>query len=135
MHSCPVAGPSGAVQHCALACTVNGDCRSGERCKWYVGARGCGVYGGGANGASCSSAADCGGQRTCLAWPGGYCARAGCTSQTDCEAGTRCVPEGGVNVCAVDCAADFDLCRWAEDHWCDYRTDTSGTVREVCVPF
>jgi hypothetical protein len=135
MHGCPPVGPAPAPRACALSCTTNAQCRAEEACKWFVGERGCGRRGTGANGARCASAADCGGQRTCLDWPGGYCARAGCRSNADCEGGTFCVPQGGINVCAVDCSANVDLCRWAEDHWCDIRTDLSGTRRDVCVPF
>lgn len=135
MHSCPETGPAGAPRHCASACTVNAQCRAGEACKWFVGGRGCGRTGRGANGDPCTSSADCGGQRTCLPWPGGYCARAGCTSNADCEPGTYCISEGGIHVCAVDCPTlDDDPCRYAEGHYCDWRPTLGGGWQWVCVP-
>lgn len=132
MHSCPTWGPSGAARHCAESCTFNADCRAGEACKWFVEGRGCGPTGGGSNGASCASASDCGGQRTCVAWSGGYCARAACTSNANCETGTWCVSEGGVNVCALSCVSL--PCREAEGYTCDFRPTIGGTDRFVCVP-
>ena len=131
-HSCPTAGPSGAARHCAASCTVNSDCRDREACKRFVDGLGCGRTGGGANGASCASFADCGGQRTCVGWPGGYCARAACTSNADCETGTWCVTEGGLNVCALSCVSAS--CREAEGYACEFLPTLGGTERFVCVP-
>jgi hypothetical protein len=135
-HTCPTAGVAGSQRHCAMACDANSDCDPDFRCKWFVEGRGCGDYGGGANAAPCSTYADCGGQRTCVAWPGGYCARAGCDSNSDCESGTFCVTVGGVNVCALGCPdALNDPCRYSEEHWCDFVTTVSGASQWVCVPF
>ncbi len=132
MHSCPTAGPSGATRHCAADCSVNSDCRSSEACKWFVEGRGCGRRGSGANGDGCASYADCGGQRACLGWPGGYCARAGCTSNADCESGTYCVSSGGVNVCALHCVSA--PCREAEGYTCEYTPTMGDVARFVCLP-
>ncbi|MCZ7683656.1 MAG: hypothetical protein M5U28_34740 [Sandaracinaceae bacterium] len=131
-HSCPTYGPSGATRYCAASCTVNSDCREPEACKWFVEGRGCGRRGSGANGDGCASASDCGGQRTCLAWSGGYCARASCSTNADCETGTWCVSQGGVNVCALSCVSL--PCREAEGYSCDFLPTLGGTDRFVCVP-
>lgn len=131
-HSCPSGLPAGADRRCASACTVNGECRDREACKRFVGGRGCGATGSGGNGASCGSSTDCGGQRTCVSWPGGYCARASCASNDDCETGTWCVSRGGLNVCALSCVSAS--CREAEGYTCDFLPTLGGTERFVCVP-
>lgn len=132
MHSCPTYGPSGATRYCSASCTVNSECRDPEACKWFVEGRACGRRGSGANGDRCASAVDCGGQRTCVAWPGGYCARARCSTNADCETGTWCVSEGGVNVCALSCVSL--PCREAEGYTCAFRPTLGGTDRFVCLP-
>lgn len=135
-HLCPTTGPTGATRWCADGCTVNADCRTGEACKWYVEGRGCGRTGSGANGDPCTNATACGGQRTCVGWPGGFCARARCTSNADCEGGTFCIAEGGINVCAVDCPTlEDDPCRYGEGYDCQYRPTLGGSSQWVCVPF
>lgn len=131
-HSCPSALPPGAEAQCAAACTVNRDCRDREACKRFVSGRGCGATGSGANGASCTSSSDCGGQRTCLDWPGGYCARASCTTNDDCETGTWCIERGGVRACALSCVSL--PCREAEGYRCEFLPTLGGTDRFVCVP-
>jgi hypothetical protein len=133
-HSCPVAGPSGAARHCAASCTVNADCRVVEACKRFPEGTGCARRGSGANGARCASFADCGGQRACLDWFNGYCARARCTRNADCETGTFCVPVRGVNVCALDCWATDSTCRLSEGYSCDLIDDLAGEGQFVCVP-
>jgi len=136
MHSCVATGPAPAGRICAAECSANGDCRSGEACKWTVDGRGCGRTGSGQNGESCATLADCGGQRTCFDWPGGYCARVGCTDTSDCEQPeTTCLDVGGgTNVCVERCLSGS--CREAEGYECDLRPvigdDTPS--RFVCVP-
>lgn len=132
MHLCPDPGPSTAPSDCAAACLVNADCRANEACKWFAEGRACGERGAGALGAPCSSFRDCGVQRTCLDWPGGYCTRAGCTRNSDCESGTFCVDVGGVRACALDCAADMTRCR--SGYSCRATPDVAMTSRFVCRP-
>ncbi|MBZ0118809.1 MAG: PPC domain-containing protein, partial [Sandaracinaceae bacterium] len=132
MHTCSTGGPPPAANWCAMACTVNADCRSTEACKWFPEGRGCGARGSAANGDACATLADCGGQRACLSWPRGYCARAGCTSNSDCESGTYCVAQGGLNVCAKSCVVED--CREADGYTCAFRPTLGGTDRFVCVP-
>jgi len=131
-HACLDAGPIPAARHCGLTCTSNTDCRSSEACKWTLNGRGCAARGSGANGDRCSDFTQCGGQRTCVPWMGGYCARAGCSSNADCESGTYCVAEGGINVCALSCVST--PCRDAEGYSCEFRPTLGGTSRFVCVP-
>lgn len=133
MHLCPDPGPSTAASDCAAVCTLNTECRSTEACKWFATGRACGERGTAANGAACTSFRDCGGQRTCLDWPGGYCARAGCTTNADCETGTYCATHMGVSACALDCAADSSRCR-APSYTCRSLTDRGGTSRRLCAP-
>ncbi len=130
MHSCPTAGPEGTPRHCAASCTVNSECRSVEACKWFIEGRGCARRGSGANGDACASYAECGGQRACLPWPGGYCARASCSSNADCEDGTFCVSSGGINVCALHCVTTN--CR--SGYRCAYLPTMGDVNRFVCVP-
>ncbi|UJR82211.1 PPC domain-containing protein [Sandaracinus amylolyticus] len=133
-HLCPVYGPGSAARHCGATCTVNSDCRSTEACKWFAEGRACGVRGAGANGAACADATACGGQRACLAWPGGYCARAGCRTNADCESGTFCVTTSGVSACVLECESDVERCRDAEGYACDFVDDVGGTLHLACVP-
>lgn len=132
MHACLSAGPIPAASHCGQSCASNSECRSGEACKWTLDGRGCAATGGGSNGASCTDFTGCGGQRTCLPWVGGYCARARCSSNADCETGTYCVAEGGINVCALSCVST--PCRESEGYSCDFRPTLGGTSRFVCLP-
>jgi hypothetical protein len=133
-HVCPTYGPGAATRRCGATCAVNSECRSTEACKWFPEGRACGLRGGGANGAACVDATACGGQRACLAWRGGYCARAGCRGNADCESGTFCVAVGGANVCALECESDVDRCRSAESYACDFVDDVGGTLHLACVP-
>jgi hypothetical protein len=132
MHLCPDPGPSTGASDCAASCLVNADCRASEACKWFVEGRACAERGAGALGAACSSFRDCGVQRTCLDWPGGYCTRAGCTRNSDCESGTYCVDVDGVRACALDCAADATRCR--SGYLCRATPDVTATSRLVCRP-
>jgi hypothetical protein len=132
MHLCPDPGPSTAASDCVASCLVNADCRSSEACKWFVGGRGCAERGAGALGASCTSFRDCGVQRTCVDWPGGFCTRAGCTRNSDCESGTYCADVGGVRACALDCSTDMTRCR--SGYSCRATADVVGTSRFVCAP-
>ena len=132
-HLCPDPGPGAAASDCGATCTVNGDCRSTEACKWFTEGRACGERGAAANGAACASFRDCGGQRACLDWPGGYCARAGCATNADCETGTYCVTHMGVSACALDCATDSSRCR-APSYMCRTLPDRGSTSRRVCAP-
>ncbi len=134
MYACPAAGPGSAPRACTAPCTVNTDCRASEACKWFAEGRFCAARGAGANGAACTSYADCGGQRTCLATTGGYCARAGCASNADCETGTFCARVGGANVCAVSCLASDSVCRLSGGYACRSVTDVGGTSQRLCVP-
>ena len=88
--------------------------------------------GSGANGDSCASFDDCGGQRHCVDWPGGYCARQGCSSDGDCEADTRCVRVGEINACVLRCVSV--PCREAEGYQCELRATMGDGDRFVCVP-
>lgn len=132
MHSCVAGGPAPAESRCGEACTVNEDCRSEQACKFFPEGRFCGRRGSGSNGDACASFASCGGQRACLDWAGGYCARAGCTSNTDCETGTWCVAHGGRNVCALSCVSLS--CRESEGYSCEFVPTMGGTDRFVCLP-
>ena len=134
-HGCPTpAGPGATSSHCGLRCDVNRECRSDEGCKRFVTGNFCGVRGAGQNGDACASFTECGGQRACLPYPGGYCARAGCASNADCESDTRCVMIGGTGICAKQCAAGPDLCRQTEGYGCRLDTDVHGAMQFVCLP-
>lgn len=132
MHICMPAGPIPAAPTCGVECSVNSDCRGGEACKWNEAGRGCGDTGSGQNGDACTTFGDCGGQRSCVGWTGGYCARVGCSDNSDCESGTYCVTEGGLNVCAKSCV--IDPCRSAQGYMCRFRPTLGGTSRFVCLP-
>lgn len=132
MHLCMQGGRIPVAPVCGVECSVNTDCRSGEACKWNEAGRGCGETGSGANGDACLDLGDCGGQRSCVSWNGGYCARVGCTDNSDCESGTYCVTEGSMNVCAKSCV--IDPCRSAEMYSCRFRPTLGGTSRFVCLP-
>ena len=132
MHLCPDPGPSTAASDCGLSCLVNADCRSSEACKWFREGRACGTRGTGALGAACASFRDCGVQRSCIDWPGGYCTRARCGRNSDCESGSFCVTASSATACAIDCAADATRCR--AGYTCRTITDIAGSARSVCVP-
>lgn len=132
-HLCPDPGPSTAASDCASTCTVNTDCRSTEACKWFAEGRACGTRGAAFNGEACGSFRDCGGQRACIDWPGGYCARARCTTNADCETGTYCVAHMGINVCALDCTTDTSRCR-GPSYTCRTASDRGGASRRLCLP-
>lgn len=134
MHLCPTYGAGAAVRHCGLSCGVNSDCRAGEACKWFPEGRACGLRGSSANGAACADATACGGQRACVPWMGGYCARVGCRSNADCETGTYCVASGSMNICVLECESDLDRCRTAEGYVCDVVADVAGEIQFACVP-
>jgi len=130
---CPTPGP-GTASECGSSCSFNRDCRSGEACKWLPEGRYCGRTGSGANGDGCGDFTDCGGQRACLDWPGGTCARAGCSSNSDCETDTFCVSvDSGQPVCARSCADSDAICRTG--YRCAVEDDQGGSARRVCVPF
>jgi len=134
-HECPTAGPGDAASECGETCRVNADCRSSEACKWVPEGRYCERRGSGGNGEACETFADCGGQRACVPWIGGTCARAGCTSNGDCESGTACVESGlGYRVCALSCDDTIFRCRLDDGYTCDSLPDPEGTDRFVCVP-
>lgn len=131
---CPTAGPAPATSECGESCTVNSECRSVEACKRFATGRFCGRRGAGQNGDACADFTACGGQRACMPWPGGYCARAGCATNADCEAGTFCVDQGGTPVCLRSCWDSDSICRLAEGYVCDIVTDRGGTLQFACVP-
>jgi hypothetical protein len=131
-HACPSNGPSGGTRTCAMACATNRDCRSSEACKWLPEGRYCGARAVAQNGDPCGTFADCGGQRACLSYPGGYCARVGCSSHSDCESDTLCVDIGGQYVCARDCW-DLDVtCRTG--YSCTLSFDHDDDYQFVCAP-
>lgn len=164
-HTCPTSGPDWGASHCAAPCSVNGDCRTGEACKWLtdtvanpdypgpgesewmeVGVRGCAVRGDGANGTECTTFQDCGGQRTCVDFPDGYCARAGCTTNADCDEFTGlddvfCDPNiyydywfyDDLGICVRVCGDGEPDCRTG--YTCEERTDASGGTVTGCVPY
>jgi hypothetical protein len=130
---CPVAGPGGAQRRCVAPCAINGDCRTGEACKRFAEGRGCGRTGSGPNGGTCADFRDCGGQRACHVWPGGYCARLGCTSTADCEvAETFCASVAAHSVCVRRCGDGHPACRIG--YQCVLRNDLSGGEAFACVP-
>ncbi len=131
---CPMA-ERGASQ-CGDPCTTNGQCRTGEACKWLSGQRFCVETGSRGLNASCGSFTDCADQRTCVNFPNGSCLRAGCETQADCELNTFCVPSptGGANICARDCLVGDDLCRLGDGQVCASVTDVSSRSRFVCMP-
>jgi hypothetical protein len=122
-HLCPTAGPDEAPRHCSAVCEFNADCRdtavTPESCKWFPEGRACGRRGSAANGAACTSSADCGGQRACLDLPGGYCARANCFFNEDCETDTFCAEVVvGQWACVRRCGVGLAECRLAEGYEC-----------------
>ncbi|NOY89989.1 MAG: hypothetical protein GXP55_02180, partial [Deltaproteobacteria bacterium] len=131
---CPTAGPPPATSECGASCRVNTDCRSTESCKRFPEGRFCARRGSGRNGDGCADFTACGGQRACMPYRGGYCARAGCTSNSDCEAGTFCVDQAGAPVCLRSCWDGDSVCRLAEGYVCDVVTDRSGGEQFACVP-
>lgn len=133
-HLCPVAGPGAAVRHCAPACEVNSDCRSSSTnaCKRFAEGQGCARRGSAANGSACATFADCGGQRACMPWPSGYCARADCAANSECESGTYCGTVSGAGVCVLDCSSTPSLCR--SGYTCSTLSDSAGASRHACVP-
>ncbi|MAQ15504.1 MAG: hypothetical protein CMN30_12000 [Sandaracinus sp.] len=132
MGPCPTPGP-GTASECGAPCSVNSDCRSGETCKWLPEGRFCAQRGSGGNGDACTDFTDCGGQRACVDWPGGTCARAGCSSNSDCETDTFCVAVDGQNVCARSCWDSDDVCR-SSGYRCAVQDDRGGSIQLVCVP-
>lgn len=133
-YGCPGAGPGSPTSECGAPCTVNSGCRSSEACKRFSEGRFCGRRGTGQNGDACSTFADCGGQRACMPFPGGYCARAGCTTGSDCEAGTFCVTMGSERVCLESCWASDDDCRLSEGYICDIVEDQDAELQFACTP-
>jgi hypothetical protein len=131
---CPFPGPVEDVSLCGAPCTSNTQCRADEACKYFYEGRYCGVRGNGQNGAPCEAFFDCGGQRSCVPWPGGYCARDNCSTSNDCEGGTHCVPIDGVGACVVDCWSSDSICRLGEGYACDALPDIDGDTQLVCVP-
>jgi len=131
---CPLAGPETQASLCGIPCGKNADCRDGEACKFFLEGRFCGIRGSGANGASCETFLDCGGQRACLPWPRGYCARAACARNGDCESGTWCVQASGLLACLLACDADASACRQADGYACRTLADSEGASRKVCAP-
>ncbi|MEM9067714.1 MAG: PPC domain-containing protein [Myxococcota bacterium] len=133
-HICPDAGIDPTPSECGETCTINASCRSAEACKWFWEGRYCGRRGSGTNGDACTTFADCGGQRACAPWPGGYCARQGCESSSDCESGTHCIDSGlGFNLCALACEESADVCRLSEGYRCAVEATIDRGDRSVCV--
>lgn len=131
---CPEAGGTGGPSDCVDPCTSSADCRSGYACKVFAAAAGCAVSGAGQNGDPCTSFRSCAGARTCLAWPGGYCAVQGCDANADCPGGSKCVSVGGsLGTCVKDCLLRDDLCRLAEGYTCECAEDVEGAWQFVCL--
>ena len=130
---CPLRNPRSSGAMCGHTCSYNWDCRDNEACKWFEEGRACGASGSGQNGAACTSYSDCGAQRTCLDYVGGYCGRALCETQADCESNTRCVAVGDIGHCLRDCSAGSSVCRLAEGYTCETLNDREGTERQVCL--
>ncbi|MDX9722284.1 MAG: hypothetical protein RBU37_16190 [Myxococcota bacterium] len=132
-HVCAKAGPSSNFGYCSASCTSNTQCRDTEACKWFVEGRGCGQAGTGQNGDACSFFENCGAQRTCVAWTGGYCARVGCQSNADCESNTFCSSVAGLNVCVRRCGGAEPPCRLAEGYACTELSVVGGGQDQGCV--
>lgn len=132
--ACPFPGPGALASLCGAPCTKNADCRDGEACKAFPEGRFCGIKGSGANGDACDTFLDCGGQRACLPWPGGCCARAGCRGHGDCEGGTWCVVVRETPACLPSCDPATPACRQSEGYSCRAVPDGDGIDRWVCVP-
>ncbi|WP_455903671.1 pre-peptidase C-terminal domain-containing protein [Microbacterium sp.] len=126
---CPTLDPSAVFGECGLVCGSSESCREGESCKWFHDGRACGAQGAGQTGAACTSHADCGGERTCVGWAGGYCARSGCTNAFDCEFGSHCATVGSTNICVQDCSGFGNTCREAEGYSCDIVFDQTGAIQ------
>lgn len=138
-HSCPSPGPIPAQPLCTADCALNTDCRDEgiveETCKRFPEGRGCGLRGSGANGEGCLNFEDCGGQRACLDWPGGYCARAACASSSDCESDTFCANVSGTNVCVRRCGDGEPECRLDEGYSCQSFPEVGGAGDDQgCAP-
>jgi hypothetical protein len=131
---CPEAGGTGGASDCVEPCWDAGDCRSGYACKVFAAGAGCAVSGPGSNGDPCTSFRNCAGERTCLPWPGGYCAVQGCAANGDCPSGSKCISLGGsLGTCVEDCLASDDLCRLAEGYSCECAEDLEGAWQFVCL--
>jgi hypothetical protein len=142
-YMCPSAGPGGGDRHCAAPCTVNGDCRDEgiveESCKRLPEGLGCGLRGSAANGEPCGGHNDCGGQRACIDWPSGYCARASCTSDSDCESDTFCSDECLVDgeilgLCVRRCGPGFEDTPCRGGYECQFVFDMYFEFQAACVP-
>lgn len=133
-HLCPVPGPGGDVSVCGFLCSKDADCRDEEACKWFFEGRACGLTGSGGAGDPCEAFFDCGGQRSCVPFPGGYCTRDNCSTSADCESGTHCTVVDGVGICALDCWISDNVCRLSEGYVCDLVDDTEGQNEFVCLP-
>jgi hypothetical protein len=131
---CPADDPVADGARCVRECVEPADCPGTEWCKWTTAGPGCGPDGTRSTGDGCAAAGECAGARTCVNWPGGYCARAGCTSAADCGEGTHCVEAGGLRACALDCRGGEGACRLAEGYACAGITDVAGATQRACVP-
>ncbi|MFT5357009.1 MAG: hypothetical protein ACI9KE_004239 [Polyangiales bacterium] len=132
-YGCPTPGP-GTESECGSPCARNGDCRALEACKWFPQGRFCAKRGGGSDGDTCSDFSDCGGQSSCLDWPGGLCARAGCTSNSDCATGSFCFEDNtGENVCAPNCTESDTQCR-PSGYDCSLEPTLGGSLEFLCIP-
>lgn len=133
-YECPVPGPADGLSMCGAPCLYNADCRPEEGCKYFYEGRYCGLKGSGVNGAACQAFYECGGQRSCIPWPKGYCARDNCSSPSDCEAGTFCTPVDGVGACLVSCWSSESACRLADGYACEAMQDIDNDLQLVCIP-
>ena len=134
-HVCAHLSTQSSFSACAMGCAANSECREGEACKWLEEGRGCGVRGTAQNGDACTGYEDCGGQRTCLDWPGGYCARMHCTSNADCaEPGVFCGDVNDVQQCVKLCDGTAGSCREGEGYVCTDVLDMSAEIQLGCIP-
>jgi hypothetical protein len=131
---CPEAGGAGGASDCVDACLATSDCRTGYACKAFAAGGGCGLAGAGLTGDRCASFRDCAGERICMAWPGGYCARAGCLDEDDCPAGAHCVDVDGRGVCMKDCLRGDSACRAGEGYRCQCARDRARALQWICIP-
>lgn len=133
---CPPTGGAGGPSDCVDPCSSSSECRAGYACKLFPAGGGCAQAGSGAAGAACASFRACAGNRTCLTWPGGYCAREGCTSNAECGTGAWCVRVDGASLgtCLRDCLWNDDECRLSAGYRCRCARDVAGAMQWICLP-
>jgi hypothetical protein len=143
-HICPIAGPSITPSHCAVSCTVDGDCGSGRVCKVFESKAACGKPGTKGVGEACADFTECSGKQMCLPWGKGYCTISDCDTNGGfsgpCPNGSSCYPmpdgrfyEGKHWLCARSCTNNAE-CRAADGYTCQEIEDDKKIKRRVCLP-